>query len=57
MSKGEQTRQAILRAAVARFGRDGYRAFAAIWDDEHAAPCREAPDDSCADEVQVIEDV
>ena len=26
MSKGQQTRQAILRAAVARFGRDGYRA-------------------------------
>lgn len=24
-SKGEQTRQAILRAAIARFGRDGYR--------------------------------
>ena len=24
-SKGEQTREAILRAAVARFGRDGYR--------------------------------
>jgi AcrR family transcriptional regulator len=26
LSKGEQTRQAILRAAVTRFGRDGYRA-------------------------------
>ena len=26
MSKGERTRQAILDAAVARFGRDGYRA-------------------------------
>lgn len=25
-SKGEQTRQAILRAAIERFGRDGYRA-------------------------------
>jgi AcrR family transcriptional regulator len=25
-SKGEQTREAILRAAIARFGRDGYRA-------------------------------
>src|SRR3712207_7065623 len=26
MSKGEQTRQAVLDAAIARFGRDGYRA-------------------------------
>lgn len=26
MTKGEQTRQAILAAAIARFGRDGYRA-------------------------------
>jgi AcrR family transcriptional regulator len=26
VSKGERTRQAILRAAIARFGRDGYRA-------------------------------
>ena len=25
-TKGEQTRQAILDAAIARFGRDGYRA-------------------------------
>lgn len=28
MKKGEQTRQAILEAAIARFGRDGYRATA-----------------------------
>ncbi len=26
MSKGEQTRQAILDAAIARFGREGFRA-------------------------------
>jgi AcrR family transcriptional regulator len=25
MSKGAQTRQAILRSAITRFGRDGYR--------------------------------
>ena len=37
-------------------GRDGYRAFAAIWEDARAAPCRDAPDKSCADELQVIED-
>jgi AcrR family transcriptional regulator len=28
MAKGEQTRQAILEAAIVRFGRDGYRATA-----------------------------
>src|SRR5258706_11532755 len=28
MAKGERTRQAILEAAIARFGRDGYRATA-----------------------------
>jgi hypothetical protein len=42
---------------LVELGRDGYRAFAAIWEDAHAAPCREEPDTSCADEVQVIEDV
>ena len=42
---------------LVELGRDGYRAFAAIWEDAHAAPCREQPDESCADEVQVIEDV
>src|SRR5437764_7892291 len=26
LSKGERTRRAILKAAIARFGRDGYRA-------------------------------
>src|SRR5690349_13505057 len=26
LTKGEQTREAILHAAIARFGRDGYRA-------------------------------
>jgi hypothetical protein len=42
---------------LVELGRDGYRAFAAIWEDAHAAPCREEPDVECADEVQVIEDV
>ena len=42
---------------LVELGRDGYRAFAAIWDEAHASPCREQPDTACADEVQVIEDV
>jgi hypothetical protein len=42
---------------LVELGRDGYRAFAAIWDEAHAAPCRDEPDTDCADEVQVIEDV
>ena len=42
---------------LVELGREGYRAFAAIWEDAHAAPCREQPDTSCADELQVIEDI
>jgi hypothetical protein len=42
---------------LVELGREGYRAFAAIWEDERAAACQEEPDTSCADEVQLIEDV
>ncbi len=42
---------------LVELGREGYRAFAAIYEDSHAAPCREEPDTDCADEVQLIEDV
>jgi hypothetical protein len=42
---------------LVELGRDGYRAFAAIWENERAAACQEEPDTSCADEVQLIEDV
>jgi hypothetical protein len=38
--------------------RQELQAFAAIWDDERAAPCREGDASrACADELQVIEDV
>ncbi len=37
--------------------REGYRAFAAIWEDERAAACQAEPDPDCADELQLIEDV
>jgi hypothetical protein len=37
--------------------RENYRAYAAVWGDERAAPCREGqPDRDCADEIQVVED-
>ena len=37
--------------------REDYRAYAAVWGDERAAPCREGrPDRDCADEIQVVED-
>jgi hypothetical protein len=42
---------------VVELGREGYRAFAAIWEDERAGPCLEQPDTDCADELQLIEDV
>lgn len=42
---------------LVELGREGYRAFAAVWEDERAGPCHEEPDESCADEIQVIEDV
>jgi hypothetical protein len=36
---------------------DDYRAYAAVWGNERAAPCREGePDRDCADEIQVVED-
>ena len=41
---------------LVELGREGYRAFAAIWEDARAVPCLEQPDTDCADEVQVLED-
>jgi hypothetical protein len=36
---------------------DDHRAYAAVWGDERAAPCREGRRDrECADEIQVVED-
>ena len=34
-----------------------YRVFVAVWNDERSAPCRTgSPEQSCADELQIIED-
>ncbi len=41
---------------LVELGREGYRAFAAIWEDERAEACRAEPDTDCADELQLIED-
>ena len=51
------SRQPRSDGVLIELGREGFRAFAAIWEDAHAAPCEQQPDTSCADEVQVIEDV
>ena len=51
------SRQPRSDGVLIELGREGFRAFAAIWEDARAAPCEHEPDTSCADEVQVIEDV
>lgn len=40
---------------LVELGREGYRAFAAIWEEERARACNAAPDTECADELQVFE--
>lgn len=42
---------------LVEIGREGYRGFAAIWEDQRAVACQEDPDTDCADELQVFEDV
>ena len=42
---------------LVELGREGYRVFAAIWEDERATACHQEPDTDCADELQVIEDI
>jgi hypothetical protein len=42
---------------LVELGREGYRAFAAIWEDERALACSAEPDTDCADELQIVEDV
>lgn len=42
---------------LVELGRQGYRAFAAIWDDPRSEACHADPDPDCADELQLIEDV
>jgi hypothetical protein len=51
------SRKRLSNGTAIELRREGYRAYAAVWAEERAAPCREGPPDrDCADEVQVIED-
>jgi hypothetical protein len=51
------SRKRLVNGTAIELRREGYRAYAAVWGEERAAPCREgAPDRDCADEIQVIED-
>jgi hypothetical protein len=51
------SREPRVDGILVELGREGYRAFAAVWEEARAAPCLEQPDESCADELQVIEDI
>jgi hypothetical protein len=51
------SRRRLANGTAIELRRDDYRAYAAVWGEERAAPCREgAPDRECADELQVVED-
>lgn len=51
------SREPRVDGTLVELGREGYRAFVAVWEDERALPCSEDPDTDCADELQVIEDI
>ncbi len=51
------SRRRLANGTAIELRRDDYRAYAAVWGEERAAPCREGPPDrDCADELQVVED-
>ena len=51
------SRRRLANGTAIELRRDDYRAYAAVWGEERAAPCREGtPDRDCADEIQVVED-
>ena len=51
------SRRRLADGTAIELRRDDYRAYAAVWDEERAAPCRTGrPDRDCADEIQVVED-
>jgi len=50
-------RRRLTNGTAIELEREGYRAYAAVWGQQRAAPCREGPPDrDCADEIQVVED-
>jgi hypothetical protein len=51
------SRRRLANGTAIELLRDDYRAYAAVWGEERAAPCRAGqPDRDCADEIQVVED-
>ena len=51
------SRRRLTDGTAIELRRDDYRAYAAVWGEERARPCREGtPDRECADEIQVVED-
>jgi len=51
------SRRRLANGTAIELLRDDYRAYAAVWAEERAAPCRAGqPDRDCADEIQVVED-
>lgn len=51
------SRRRLANGTAIELRRDDYRAYAAVWGEERAAPCRAGtPDRDCADEIQVVED-
>ena len=50
------SRTRLADGTAIELGREGYRAYAAVWGEPRAAPCRAGrPDRDCADEIQVVE--
>jgi hypothetical protein len=51
------SRRRLADGTAIELRQDDYRAYAAVWGEERAGPCREGtPDRDCADEIQVVED-
>jgi hypothetical protein len=50
-------RRPTTEGTLLEFRSQNYRAFVAVWNDERSEPCRTGPpEQSCADELQIIED-
>jgi hypothetical protein len=50
------SRKRLADGTAIELRREGYRAYAAVWGDARAAPCRAGQADrDCADEIQVLE--
>ena len=51
------TRQPTREGTLLELKSQNYRVYVAVWNDERSEPCRTgSPEQSCADELQIIED-